>query len=95
MNNNDKLLHLLQGEEQLQKLMPDYLQKLKQQTQQRQQSRLLVKQAQRQLQNLQRQIKQQLKKAARQNHQVQQQWQLMQQQATSLEQQYWARYHQP
>ena len=49
MNNNDKLLHLLQGEEQLQKLMPDYLQKLKQQTQQHQQARLLVKQAQRQL----------------------------------------------
>ena len=95
MNNNDKLLHLLQGEEQLQKLMPDYLQQLKQQTQQRQQTRLLVKQAHRQLQNLQRQIKQQLKKAAQQNHQVQQQWQLMQQQAMSLEQQYWARYHQP
>ncbi len=50
MNNNDKLLHLLRGEEQLKKLMRDYLQKIKQQTQQRQQARLLVKQVQRQLQ---------------------------------------------
>lgn len=50
MNNNDKLLHLLRGEEQLKKLMRDYLQKIKQQTQQRQHARLLVKQVQRQLQ---------------------------------------------